>query len=381
MTRWKKSLTIATCLLLLVLGEGAAPAIAQTARIQSITGNGKVTIQRQNRTNWDLASPGKEFKEGDQILPDSGMKVLVRCPNQTDPVRVKAGVVSGIGSICIDWVARNERGSHLDLATLGGFDPTIPYLITPRHTLLLTQKPSLRRNAVPGTIEYAIEVKSPNRTLWQTKTKNNETLYAGLALEAGIPYTVVIRTNGGKSSLDEMTPDGKSKSTHLEFRVLRPSETLKIANTNPSEIADILALVERYNSYVLQESLLASYQFPRDYAETYNLTGEAIALLESVIERGQSSPLIHRTLGDLYWQTGLIHPAQAAYKKAIALAKTPENLEDVTIAQEQLGQIYGLIGNKDEARQAYLQAKEGYKSLGDKSKVEEIQTQLDRLKS
>lgn len=85
-------------------------------------------------------------------------------------------------------------------------------------------------------------------------------------------------------------------------------------------------------------------------------------------------------MGDLYWQTGLIHPAKAAYKKAIALAKTPESLEDATIAQEQLGQIYGLLVNKDEARQAYLQAKEGYKSLGDKSKVEEIQAQLDRLK-
>ena len=380
MNRWKRPLTIMTCLLSLILGAGAAPAFSQTARIQSITGNGKVKIQRQNRTNWDLASPGKDFKDGDQIFPDSGMKVLVRCPSQTDPIRVKAGVVSGIGSICVNLVARDVRGSHLDLATLGGFDPTIPYLITPRHTLLLTPKPLLRWNAVPGTTEYTVEVKSPKRTLWQTKTKNNETPYAGPALEAGIPYTVVIRTNSGKSSLDEMTPDGKSKSTHLEFRVLRPAETPTIANTKPSEIADILALVDLYSNYVLQESLLASYQLPRDYAETYNLTGEAITLLESVIQRGQSSSLIHRTLGDLYWQTGLIHPAEVEYKKAIALTKTPESLEDVTRAQEQLGQIYWVMGKKDEAHQAYLQAKEGYKSLGDQSKVEELQAQLERLK-
>jgi predicted negative regulator of RcsB-dependent stress response len=85
-------------------------------------------------------------------------------------------------------------------------------------------------------------------------------------------------------------------------------------------------------------------------------------------------------LGDLYWQTGLVHPAEAAYKKAIALAKTSESSEDATIAQEQLGQIYWVMGKKDEARQAYRQAKEGYKSLGDKSKVEELQAQLERLK-
>ena len=78
MNRWKRPLTIMTCLLSLILGAGAAPAFSQTARIQSITGNGKVKIQRQNRTNWDLASPGKDFKDGDQIFPDSGMKVLVQ---------------------------------------------------------------------------------------------------------------------------------------------------------------------------------------------------------------------------------------------------------------------------------------------------------------
>jgi tetratricopeptide (TPR) repeat protein len=192
---------------------------------------------------------------------------------------------------------------------------------------------------------------------------------------------VIIRTNSGKSSQDELNPDGKSKSTHLEFRVLRPGDTPKIANTNPTEIADILTLVDRYSNYVIQESLLPSYQLPRDYAETYNLTGEAIALLEKVIQQGQSSPLIHRTLGDMYWQTGLIRPAEIAYQKAIALAKSPENLEDATLAQEQLGLLYWVMGKKVEAHKAYSLAKEGYIILGDKVKVEEIQTQLERFKT
>jgi hypothetical protein len=373
-------LPITIGLLSFVFGVAVLPVIAQPARIQSIEGEGKVKIQRQDRTNWDLAIVGKEIKEGDQIFPDKGMKVLVRCPNKTDPVRIKAGVPSGLGSICINFITQDERGSHLDPATLGGFDPTLPYLITPRHTLLITQKPLFRWNPVPGISEYTLEVNSPKGTLWQTKTKENRIRYAGPTLEPGIPYGVVIRANNGKSSLDEITPDGK-KATHLEFRLLRPAETQKIADPTPSDLPEILALVDFYSNYTLPESLLPTYQLSRDYAETYTLTGEAIALLESTIQKGQSTPLIHRTLGDLYWQTGLIYPAETEYRKAIALAKTPESLEDATLAQEQLGQIYWTIGKKTEASQAYLQAKEGYQTLGDKSKIQELQTQLERLKS
>jgi hypothetical protein len=298
MNHCSKPLTITMGLLSFVFGVGVIPVNAQTARVQAIQGTGKVKIQRQNRTTWDLAKIGKEVKEGDLIFPDKGMKVWVRCPNKTEPVRVKAGVPSGLGSICINFIAQNERGSHLDLATLGGFDPTLPYLITPRHTLLITQKPLLRWNPVPGISEYTLEVNSPKGTLWQTKTKQNRILYAGPTLEAGIPYSVIIRINNGKSSLDEITPDGK-KSTHLEFRLLQPAHIPKILNPNPSDLPEILALVDLYSNYALPESLLPSYQLPRDYAETYTLTGEAIALLESTIQKGQSTPLIHRTLGDL----------------------------------------------------------------------------------
>jgi tetratricopeptide (TPR) repeat protein len=93
-----------------------------------------------------------------------------------------------------------------------------------------------------------------------------------------------------------------------------------------------------------------------------------------------SSPLIHRTLADLYWQTGLLRPAETEYLKAIALAKTPESLEDATLAQEQLGQLYWVMGKRVDAQKAFSQAKEGYTKLGDQPKQQELQTQLDRLK-
>jgi hypothetical protein len=378
MNQWLKSIFISS-VLLGVFEVDIKATIAQTARIQRIQGTGKVKIKRKNRTVWELASPGKTINDGDQLFPDKGMTVMVHCPARKDSVRAKAGVVSAIDSICINMIVRDVRGS-LDIASFGGLDPSLPYLLTPRHTFLLTQKPLIRWNAVPGTIEYTLEVKSSKSILWQTKTKNNEIRYAGSLLEPGIPYSIVIRTNKGNSSQDELNPDRKTKSTHLEFRILRPSETPKITNPNPTDIAEILILVDFYGNYELPESLLPNYQLPRDYADTYHLTGEAIALLNTTIQQGQSSPLIHRTLGDLYWQTGLIRPAEAEYLKAIALAKTPEDLEDATLAHEQLGQIYFVMGKKVDAHQVFSKAKEGYATLGDQSKVREIQAQLDRLK-
>jgi hypothetical protein len=101
-----------TCILSLGLGTIFVTsvfwceAIAQPAQIQSIQGKGKVQIQRKNRTNWDLGSVGKEIENGDQIYPDKGVKVRMRCLGKKDLVRVRPGVVSHINSICIKRAVR-----------------------------------------------------------------------------------------------------------------------------------------------------------------------------------------------------------------------------------------------------------------------------------
>lgn len=79
---------------------------------------------------------------------------------------------------------------------------------------------------------------------------------------------MTIRTNSGQSSQDELNPDRANKTTHLEFRILRLSEVPKIVNPNPTEIAEILTLVDLHSTYELPDSLLPSYQLPRDYKET-----------------------------------------------------------------------------------------------------------------
>lgn len=360
---------------------------AQTASIYSISATqGKVQVRREGRSNWTPARVGLELNRGDQIYPERGVTIRVRCPDHGQPVRVKAGVPSGLGSVCLNWSTRDNRGSQA-AETLGGIDPTIPYLVTPRHTLLLTSKPTIQWNAVAGATEYMLEVTGPKGSMWKTTTKQNQIVYAGQPLQAGVPYSIVVQTNTGKSSQSDLGPDQTTPVTKLEFRILRPSEAAavqaearKISPQSPQTEADVLDLARLYGNYVLPETTIQSYGLTQEDYQTYSLTGDAISLLEAFIQQGHSSPVLHRTLGDLYWQTGLILPAQTQYLKAIARVSGLEGLEDWTLAHHSLAKVYATLNNSQQTLVHYQQAKIGYLFLGDASAVADLEPRIKRLK-
>lgn len=386
MIRSKKTLELTV--LTLAFALITVPSSAQTVRIQSITGKGKVRIQREKSDplTWTPVNQGTELYQGDQIWPDEKVTVYVRCPDLGDPVLVSAGVASGLGSICLSWANQDPRGSQA-VETLGGIDPSIPYLILPRHVLLLNSTPLLRWNQVSGATEYFVEVRDSTGLMWSTKTQKAQIVYAGKPLKAGVSYSVVVRTNNGKSSQDDGQPQLKQKASNLDFIVLHPSEATlvqaqaaKISHTPLNNVADALTLANFYSNYVVPKSVIQAYQLPNDTFETYNLTSEAIAVLESLLQQGKQTSLIHRTLGDLYWQTGLIRSSEAYYLKAIDLVQGLEDLEDWTKAQYSLGQIYAAIDDSKQALQHYSQARIGYIFLGDTRLAEVLQRQIERLK-
>jgi hypothetical protein len=367
---------------LLSVVQGKSFASAQTASIHSISGKGRVRVQREKRTDWTPARQGTELRQGDQILPDRGVRIRVRCPNTQQPVLVKAGVPSGLGSICIKWATRDARGSQA-AETLGGVNSSIPYLISPRHSLLLSNTPTIRWNSVINAAEYTVEVMSPTGLIWKVQTKNNQIVYAGKPLQAGVPYSVTVRTNTGKSSQDDRAPNREQPASNLEFRILRPSEaaTIKAEATelSPNNEADALDLARLYSNFVLPESVIQNYQLSADTYQTYSLTGDAIELLESLVRQGKQSPIVYRNLGDLYWQIGLVTPAEANYLKAIKQVKGLEDLEDWTLAHHSLAKVYAAIDNSKQTLQHYRQAKVGYIFLGDQGLADDLDRRIERL--
>ncbi|MBW4520892.1 MAG: tetratricopeptide repeat protein [Scytolyngbya sp. HA4215-MV1] len=352
------------------------------ARIQAIAGKGKVQVRRDNPPHNFAARRGTPLNQGDLLLPDPGVRVTILCPNG---LKRSVSSLSGLGKLCPVWRTNAPRGEQ-DPNTTGGVDTSIPYLIAPRHTLLLSTTPVLRWNAIAGVTQYQVEVIGPAGTVWKTQTQKSQIVYAGKPLIPGVPYSLEVTTNTGKSSQSDKASAGET-ATYLDFRILRSSEaaevqalTAKLLAENPQDETTALMLATYYGDYVLPPAAIAAYGLSQDNYQTYSLSAEAIALLEAQIQQGKSSPLLDRTLGDLYWQIGLIRLAGEAYQQAIRKVQTPEDLEDWTLAYYGLGQVNAVLQDSQQVLQCWSQARIGFLFLGNPDKAAAIQRQLEILK-
>ena len=356
------------------------PAIAEPiGRIKSMTGN--VQLKRNGWSTFRPVATNAEFKLGDLLLPAANAKVNILCPDFTErPVR--SGVQSGLKGVCPTLSRKAGRGPNPADGTLGGLNAQIPYIISPRRTLLLHSKPTLRWNPVTGAKQYTVQVIGPNGVVWQTKVKQPEVMYPGKPLlQPGVPYTLLVQTDTGASSKS----DGASG---LEFRVLRDSElkalqaeVTKLSQQDLTTSAVALTVANLYRNYALPKTAASSYGIPAEEIGTHNLSAEGIEILTALITKGNRSPAVYRMLGDLYWQIGLAQPAIAQYLKVIEFAAKPEELEDRTEAQFSLGEIYAATKDVPQAVRWYSQAKDGYGSLGDSQRVRFLEGQIQTLQS
>ena len=355
----------------------AEPALARSARIDSSTG--RVLLKREDWSDFYPVAAGTKLNQGDLIKPDIGVKVIVVCPDLSKR-RAIAGVPSGMKIICPIWKALIAKAPSAP-GTLGGTDQKIPYLITPRHTLLLSNTPTFRWNKVSNATQYEIKLLDPTGVIWQQQVKEATVIYTGNPpLKPGISYSLVIQASTGSSSQSEVT-------SNLDFIILRKSE-LKLVESEVSKItkialskqANALMLANFYSSYTLPQKAIKAYGLTARTSKSYNLSAKAIATLLDFIKQGEASPVIYRTLGDVYWQTGLANLAAQYYWKAIEQVKTREDLEQWTLAHFSLGEVYAATDNSDWALRSYNQARFGYILLGDTQRADLLEQQIESLK-
>jgi tetratricopeptide (TPR) repeat protein len=244
----------------------------------------------------------------------------------------------------------------------------------------LTDTPVISWNAVPKTQQYTVRVTDSQGIIWEQQTEKSSIIYSGQpALVPGIPYSVKIQGDRGQSSEQD-------NSSKLEFVKLHPTEiqtikaeVSKIEQLKLNAQTTALTLANLYGTYTLPASMGKNYSLSASTRPTYHLTSDAIAVLEAVIQQGKTSPLIERTLGDLYWQTGLVNLATEHYLKTIKLAQTPETLEELTLAQFGLGEIASATDHSADAKLWYSKAREGYLSLGDSQQADFLQRLIESL--
>ncbi|MTF39526.1 tetratricopeptide repeat protein [Cyanobacterium aponinum] len=263
----------------------------------------------------------------------------------------------------IDYLSKNlislENTNNSIQYRKGGSNSDIPYIITPRYTLISDNTPTLHWNEVEGASSYLVKIQGGDIN-WQQEVKDTTVVYSGAEmLKSGIDYFVSVEADTGVSSLDD-------SGAKLGFRLI----TSEQSNSLQGAIAPI------------QTSNLSQEEKGIKLAEKYHqldLNADAIAILEQLKTEGSKSAQVYRLLGDTYAKTGLNLLAEENYLTAIELESANNNLESVTEIQASLVGVKIMLGKLEEAEELNQQAQAGYSKLGNVDKGQELNRTLTAL--
>ena len=341
-------------------------AVAATRRVsngQIIQINGDVQLKR---SLGRIIRPtiGTQVYPGDELLTARGAQVLVQCAD-LKMWSVEAGE-NRLNS-CLEATEEAECTPGTYKCPHRGDDiawnnASIPYVISPRRTALLNDKPTLRWNPVAGETNYTVSIEGEGVN-WTTQVSSPQVIYSGESpLKPGSSYLLMVKANStGVSSLDEPVRPGG-----LNFSLLGENQAQLVRAAKEQ--------IEQQKWTDQAKALALAHLYTKN-----DLISEAITTLEELVQSGVQTAPIYRTLGDLYLNyLALVPQARDYYSKAVELASS-NNLEERTAAQDGLGQVQKALGNKDEAVRWLTQARDGYKSLGDSERASALEKQLKEL--
>jgi len=326
---------------------------------QNRVAEGRVLLKRQGWSSFRTVAAGTPLHHRDQLQAIRGQTAKIVCRGvsshrvpspQIYPVSFFCGEPNTLGGL------RNRVLKPTN--SVGGDDPTIPYVITPHRGEILDGKPTIRWNPVAGVSRYTVRV-TGSGVYWETQVSGTEVVYPGEpVLQPTEEYLVVVEADGTSSQLD--------KGGEYKFRLVYPyvaqrvqEKIQAIAQLDVPEEAQALTMVDTY--------------FKED------LDSEAIAILESLVQSGSQKVQVYQLLGDLYAHEGLNLLAQERYEQAIELAIASEDIEGQTKAQAGLAEVMIMLGEREQAIRLFNQAQAGYEALGDSKRVEELQMRTQEL--
>jgi len=235
----------------------------------------------------------------------------------------------------------------------------IPYIISPRNTDLLSDRPLFKWNPVSGATRYQVKLQGGGLD-WQTETNETQILYGGQEpLKSGVKYLLTVTTDKGVSSKKEV-------GANLMFRVIA-TEKAKLVKEQATSL-------KKQGLSPETETLALAYLY-----EGNNLKAEAIALLQPLSQQKSQNRVVYSLLGDLLLQTSLNQQAQQAYQQALALAQKSGDQEGEAEAQSGLGEANFGLKNEDEALSWFKKAQASYGALGDESQVKLLAQRIEEI--
>lgn len=301
----------------------------------SEAGSVVLTIQdemRYFRDGWRkpvLVHAGTFLRSEDLIFPNNA-SLLVLCTDGRLKSFVSGELLPNDKLNCDtsrdSYVISEDSVKTLNVQRGGHEDPSIPYLITPRGTLVRSQTLRLEWNALSNAIEYQLRILGGGEeVLPSTSFLANDITEGGIAsteqeleLEPNVSYIVEICVLYQDLHSRCTTDPGWTSTTNIPFYYV-PNPQLASRDLQAFEEDIIVLRGENAPETLYAQAVLVSQHF-----SPYNLGfySEAIDLLNRLIFEHPESPLartaeIYMRLGDLYAEVDLPLKAARAYRQAI----------------------------------------------------------------
>lgn len=302
---------------------------------------GEVELKREEWPQYRQTFVGAVLCVGDLLRPSQGATAVVQCADPSQNLwSLNPGVPSRAASGCrppdtpiktiTNWITptRDPLANH------------IPYIITPKSTWLLNDRPTLRWIPVPNATNYVVRVTGPG-VEWEREVTTTKVVYPAdqPPLQPGAEgYLMKVEANNGSAPGKAIFGLLDRKKATLVRSAAQRLEQQKLTND-----AKTLALAELY----IGQGLIA----------------EATELLEASAAKGSQTAAVYYLLGNLYAKTNWLQQSERNFLKAVKLATTAKDTEGQAAAAARLGKVYSVMGNSSQAAYWEQHAKKEYQAL------------------
>jgi hypothetical protein len=282
-------------------------------------------------------------------------RTSIFCPTDGTVRIAPVGMESMAGSFCPAVKECEDQKSNPNPGCIRNpilLDPTIPHILSPRNTALLTTQPHLRWSVFPNASRYTVTLENDNaEVIWgPVEVQGTEITYSGdVPLVPEPTYILTVTTDTGDIATSTFSLlDDTQRQKVLELLAMQPQETATVIP-------------------------------PQVYIYTQNrLFADAIETLETEIAQGNRSAAIYLELGQLYLGIDLPFNAEQAYLESLELAIAEKNLNGQALAHVRLGQLYHKTGNLEASIDQFSQAKMLYEQAGEPDLAAEVEELMNR---
>ena len=318
---------ILTFILLITCGL-STPSLSQNVPAHAILEvKGKVVVNNKNWKKPQTAFVGLSLNSDDTLDIPARASVKIYCSDlsiwivKPGKYKVSQGCPSG------KTVIRLPNSNNRTLRPISKTEAALaklPYVITPRETDIISDRPQINWNAVPGVVNYTVKIETDGFS-WTTQTNQNKIIYSGdRPLQPETRYWVTVTIDQGLSSQQDTEVGFNVSDEQTKKTVLNAVEKIQKQPLSPTERELVLAYLYR----------------------SYKLYGDAINILEDPVNQGNKEISIYQLLGDTYLEVGLPQLAKNTYQKGLELAIKTQNIPAQTTIKKMLKQVNDLLGNK-----------------------------------